>query len=164
MTFTVVCTYPMLMHPTRNSASLLCFARPAPMLSSSEWALLTLSLFACSLMLALLVSSLDLALGLVGGSTGMLIGFIFPGIFYYRIKGRSGTGHAATDVAELKKGEVPHEAVGGSTPYHLVNSDGARVRGWDWRRTGAIALAVGGTMLIPVLVGAQALKVVREAA
>ena len=159
--------------------------------------------FGGSLGVAMLVSSLDLALGVVGGSSGMLIGFIFPAIFYERMRQRTGAHYAtasdphepaAVDVGGLaaagKLGteppagatafafpRAPHEVGAGTpmaTPYVLLSGAGhgpdvgpagsdsgpATTARPDWRRAGARALVVGGTLLIPVLVGAQVIKAV----
>ena len=164
ITFTVACTYPVVMHPARNSFALVCCAKPAASCGGGVWAVLTMTLWIASVCIALLVSSLDLALGLVGGSTGMLIGFVFPAVFFDRIRARTPAAtahekliHPHQTHAQGRQGVVVEED--GSTPYALAGG-GEDVQDIG-RRAGARMLAVGGTLLIPVLVGAQALKAAR---
>ena len=45
MVSTVACTFPVLMHPARNSAALVCLGTPAARLSAPAWAALSLGLF-----------------------------------------------------------------------------------------------------------------------
>mmetsp|Transcript_42458 Transcript_42458/g.97351 ORF Transcript_42458/g.97351 Transcript_42458/m.97351 type:complete len:158 (+) Transcript_42458:2-475(+) len=143
------------MHPARNSAALVLFSQPAASLSSEQRGLLTLGLFACSVMVAMLVESLDLALGLVGGSTGILIGFVFPALFFFQIKGRQMDSQDMADdgATDSKRFDLDLER---STAY-LYLIDRGRTRRM---RMGACAMAVGGLLLIPVLVGAQVLQII----
>jgi len=146
----------MMMHPSRNSTALVLFSQPATTLGPELWALLTLGLFACSVTVAMLVDSLDLALGLVGGSTGMLIGFIFPAIFYYQVKRREMyTQDTADEETTDSKSGTLGDDLEHSTAYRLIDRGPT-----SYMRNGAFVMAVGGTLLIPVLVGAQVLKIV----
>ena len=172
MTLNVAATFPLMMFPARNAVSLIHLGRPAASLDRIGWAVLTLGLFVPSLMLAMMVSSLDLALGLVGGSTGMCIGFIFPGLLYANImRGRGAD--AATADAELRAEEEAEEGENGHSPYHNGGSatpyrrlgagetaSNAVYCGDFCRVMGAKALVVGGVLLVPVLVGVQVMKAV----
>jgi len=173
MTFTVVTTYPLLMHPTRVSLANLALGRHASRLRPAEWAGLTISIFMASLGVALVVDSLETALSLVGGSTGMLIGFVFPALFYVRIAAT----RAHEQALRLREEEVQEDedtayrpfgaykhffgaSKAGGSPVTKAAADPLGLGADRKRRAIALAIAVGGTLLVPVLVGVQIAKAV----
>ena len=165
---TVTTSFPLLMHPSRNSAAQLILGRHAVELDALPWALLSSAMFALSWIVAMLVRSLDDTMGYLGASTGMCIGFIFPAAFYYLAP------PAAED--DLDAGAADAAATLPSvhqTRYRLMGRDDGTTDGTpplgvppgrvrrDYMRDSALCVAIGSTALVPVLLGAQTLKVLQ---
>lgn len=76
---------PLFMHPTRIQISQLLFQKGPEELGRVAWTSITFGLFVASWGAACFIGSLDVAMALVGCTSGVLVGFTFPAMFYCRM-------------------------------------------------------------------------------
>ena len=117
----------------------------------------------------MLVQSLDDTMGFLGASTGMCIGFIFPATFYYLAPEPpavaeddldAGGAEAAATLPSDHRTRYRLMGRGDGTPP-LGSPPGTGKGGRDHMRDVALAVAIGSTVLVPVLLVAQTLKVLQ---
>jgi amino acid permease len=149
--FNVMGSIPLEMHPLRTSISVLIFGKPPTELTISSRAAVTMGLFLASWGMALVVTSLDEVMSIVGSTANNLLGFFFPALFFCMgVKNQSEL--SLQDHEESAEQGVVQT---GSVVTHMI------LRQKPLRRA-AWSMAITSLILMPVLTAGEVYKFMYE--
>lgn len=156
----VVFHYPVQANPARRSLLTLLQhmdgREPSPKMYKARYVISTAMFLLASFFIAVSVSDLGVVLALVGASGSTLISYIIPGMFYYKMFGKSTTAGAGTGalagtgtgaVSQRSDGQLAAadaEAVG------MGGTDAAALQEPAWKRYLALMQCLCGVLLVPV--------------
>jgi len=91
ITFALAGSYPVQLHPCRNSFSVLFFGTAANELSIFNYFILTVGLWAATVAVAFCTDNLGTITTFIGALAAMPLTFIYPNLFWIKISSRFGT-------------------------------------------------------------------------